>query len=292
MYVTIREDYPAKVIGQGWSELKIGGNNIGFLQIPLLTSLRGTMKRKDDNCAYWRLSFFSGSPFEVGLFVTLSEDKIEKNGAKAQAIWQNLTNPQPSPESVLNASKWLRGSNTLGLDAYTERNNLFVAIDGSGFSMLSEPLHKGMFERTVLLLALACAYQIRMESLTNELACWDGNYSNLTALAIRASEFNARYYFRNPVALKNVKLPYIWDDLADRMRIHEQDTELNDQLRALYQIINEKQRSNDEKQRNKDNARWQRISFALGVISAVQVFGLIPESVRNVWFDKLLALLH
>lgn len=285
MYVTIREDNSTKATGQGWSELKIGGNNIGFLKMPLLSSLRGTMKKKDANCTYWRLKFFSGSAFEVVLFVTLSEDQIEKSGAKAQAIWQGFANNQPSQETVLIASQWLRGSNTLGLDAYTERNNRFVAIDGSGFSMLSESLHKGMFERAVLLLALACAYQVRMKSLTNELACWDGKHGNITSLAVKASEFNAKYYFKHPVALKNIELPYFWDGLAERMRLHEQDTELNDQIRALHQIIN-------EIQRNKDNTRWQRIGLVLGIISAVQVFGLIPESVRNGWVDKLIAFLN
>lgn len=280
-YVTIRRDNDSKVKGKDWEALTISNNKISFLQEPLLRSLDAQMKKTDQG-EYWSLCFFRGSEFEVKLFVCISQNELDKSNCDAKAIWQNLSEEKPNDESVKRASQWLRGSSTLTIDAYKHKNNRYLAIDGSGISMISTFSLQSTFMRSLLLLSLATAYRIRMEALTNELAyCKEGS-KELTRLAAKASKFNAKHYFRHPVALKNIELPYIWDEIASRMRINEQDDELNQQLTALYQIVNEIQIS-------KENNRWQLISLALGVISAVQVIGLIPESIREKWMEYLLS---
>lgn len=285
VFVTIREADNNKAKGNGWIDFKIDDKNVNFLQAPLLKTLRASMKKVDSTCTYWSLCFFSGSEFEVDLFVTLSQTKLDKKNAISIAIWQSLEGMEAPAQAVLNsASQWLRGSNTLCIDAYQQRNNRYLALDGNGLSMISEAHAQSTFERSVLLLALATAYQIRMEALTNELASWGGCNKELAQLSEKASKFNAMFYFRHPAVLKGVELPIVWDEIAKRMRINEQDLELNEQLRALHQIIN-------EKHRNATNNRWQIISLALGIISAVQVLGLLPETLRNSWFYQLTGLL-
>lgn len=282
MFVTISEANNNKIKGQGWTDLKINNKNVSFLQAPLLKSLKATMKRVDTTCTYWNLVFFSKSEFEVNLFVTFRQNKADKINPIAIAIWQELNSNEPTPHPTMlnNASLWLRGSNTLSLDKYQQRHNRYLAVDGNGLSMLADSSSQPTFERAVLLLALASAYQIRMEALTNELASWSGCHKELASLVEKASEFNAKYYFRHPAVLNGVELPIVWDAIAERMRINEQDFELHEQLRALHQIIN-------EKHRNVTNTRWQLITLTLSIISAVQIVGLVPEPLRNSWFYKL-----
>lgn len=278
-YVTIRRDNDSKVKGKDWEALMISGNKIAFLQEPLLRSLDAQMKKTDQG-EYWRLCFFRGSEFEVKLFVCISQNEPEKGNYDAKAIWQHLAEEQPIDELAKKASQWLRGSNTLTTDAYQLKSNRYLAVDGSGLSMISTFNLQSTFMRSLLLLSLATAYQIRMEAITNELAyCKEGS-KELTSLTAKASKFNAKYYFRHPVALKNIELPYIWDEIASRMRINEQDDELNQQLTALYQIVN-------EIQNKRQNTRWQLITLTLSIISAVQILGLVPEPLRNSWFYKL-----
>lgn len=298
MFVTISEHQENKTSRDKWEPLAIGAKSIAFLQKPLLERFHGQMTRIGES-TFWHLKFFDQTEYKVELFVSFHAERPEKIKGVAKAVWQGVVSGQPSPEQVMIASKWLRGSTTLQLEDYEDRGDLLWSIDGAGFSMFSEGTQYARFERAVLLLALACAYRLRLQALINELADWDNDPLRLTKLVRRATEFNARCYFRHPVLMDRTELPYVWDRMAERMRLQAINEELLDQLRSLHELIaaderervaQERERARDEMERTryKETIRWQIVGLAIGVISLIQVVSLLPESIRDPWVIKIL----
>ena len=284
MFVAILRNDPTKETGSKWSELAIADKPVGFLRKPLLSQFSGSMLILDGRPRYWRLSFFKGTAHTVDLFVAFHEEEPEtkKDDLLARGIWQAIKGSGPDDQEVRTASQWLRRSNSLTLDCYDQRADRWVCADGAGLSMFTPTLQKPTFERAVVLLALCCAYQLRIEALVNELAEWDNKLKSLDGLARTASEFNARCYFQHPVKLESTELPIIWDQIAERMRLDVLDEELMGQVNTLHALASDLLRS-------KEQRRWNFIGSVLAVISALQVFSLIPESVRDPWIYRMLS---
>lgn len=298
MFVTISKHQENKNHSDKWDNLTIGGKPIAFLQQPLLNQFEGKVNRAD-KATFWYLEFFKNTEYKIELFVSFHTEKPEKIKCISKAIWQEASSGRPSQEQVEIASRWLRGSSTLRLKDYEDRGDLLWSFDGTGFSMFSDDIQYPRFERAVLLLALACAYRLRLQALINELADWDNDPLRLTKLVRRATEFNARCYFRHPVLMDRTELPYVWDRMAERMRLQAINEELLDQLRSLHELIaaderervaQERERARDEMERarHKETIRWQRVGLAIGVISLIQVVSLLPESIRDPWVIKIL----
>jgi hypothetical protein len=298
MFVTISEHQKNKTNRDKWEPLAIGAKSIAFLQKPLLERFHGQMTRIGES-TFWHLKFFDQTEYKVELFVSFHAERPEKIKGVAKAVWQEVVSGQPSPDQVVIASKWLRGSTMLQLKDYEDRGDLRWSVDGAGFSIFSEGTQYARFERAVLLQALACAYRLRLQALINDLASWDSDPSRLGGLARRATEFNARCYFRHPVLMDRTELPYIWDKMVERMRLQSINAELLDQLHALHELIaadereraaqeRERVRSEMERARYKEERRWQMVSLAIALISAIQVVSLLPEAARVAWVIKFL----
>lgn len=298
MFVTISDRQENKAVSGKWEPLMIGGKAIRFMQQPLLDGFQGQMTGEGEPTR-WHLKFFDQTEHEVELFVSFHAEIPKKIEGFAKAIWQEVSGQSPSQDQLIAASRWLRGSTTLRLDDYEWQGDLLWSVDGAGFSMFSEGTQCARFERAVLLQALACAYRLRLQALINDLASWDNAPSRLGGLARRATEFNARCYFRHPVLMDRTELPYMWDKMVERMRLQSINAELLDQLRALHELIaadereraaQERERVRDEMERAryKEGRRWQMASLAIALISAIQVVSLLPESVRDAWAIKFL----
>ena len=283
MYVTISMNDSSREVGRQWSELAIDGKPVGFLRKPLLSQFSGSMLLQEGKPKYWRLTFFKEADYTVDLFVAFHDEKPKTpKDCLAKGIWQAVAGGEPDDEQRSKASKWLRESNSLKLSSYDQRADRWVCMDGAGLSMFTPPLEKSTFERAVVLLALGCAYQLRIESLVNELAEWDNKLKSLDGLARKASEFNARCYFQHPAKLESTELPIIWDQIAARMRLDVLDKELMDQVNTLHALASDLLRA-------KEQRRWNFIGSALAVISALQVLNLIPESARDPWIYRMLS---
>lgn len=284
IFVTIALNNHEREIGSDWEPLKIDGKAIGFLQQPLLNGLK-SLAKSGNGCRYWRLRFFDNTEFSVDLLITLSDSEPEHCGEIARAIWQQLNNgSEPTEEQILAASLWLRNAKSLKRDNYEERSNRLICIDGNGLSMFSTALEKATFERAVVLLALACAYRIKIEELVNTLSAWTKDSTDLAALARRACSFNARCYFRHPVQMKYIELPLIWDRLSERFRLNEFDAELTEQTNLLYQLVTDQERA-------KEQRWWQLVGTILALISAMQVLGLLFQETFNSWGRWIVGLL-
>lgn len=282
IFVTIAPNNDDRAIGGKWVDLKIAERAVGFLQEPLLKGFKATTK-EGEGARYWRLQFFGNTEFKVDLFVSLTAEQPSARGT-ARAVWQEIKNGVPTEDQLNVASQWLRNAKSLKLDDYEERSSRWTCVDGSGVSMFSTGLERNTFERAVVLLALACAYRIRIEELMNTLSAWTNDYTELTRLARRASLFNALCYFRHPVQMRGTELPIIWDRMSERFRLDEFDTELTEQTNLLHQLVT-------DQQRDKEQRRWQRVGVMLGLISAVQVLSLFSEETRNGWWTAVLGLI-
>lgn len=282
-YVTISklQDLPTK--GE-WTDIAIAGHSIKFLQSPLLDHFSGKMNQSGDS-TYWKLHFFDKTEHEVGLFVSFRPGPPKQTAELlAKAIWQATT----GETTLQGASQWLRGSHALKREDYEDRGNLLLGVDGAGISVFSEESQRSRFERAVLLLALACAYRHRIETLVAELASWDSDCAELSKLARKATAFNARCYFRHPVLMERVELPYIWDKIADRMRLQSLNQELLDQLHMLLQLIaaDERDHAATEREnahraleyaRDRESRRWQIVQIILILIPALQIIGFFLD---------------
>lgn len=286
MYVTIREHNENSQPSQTTTPLTINNKEIKFFNKALLSQFRGEVltSKTATSVDIWRLAFFVGTPFTVSLTVEFSESEPNSN-CLAKAIWQPLQNGNNAPGiSELNAaSQWLRKSNSLKLADYEERNSRWVAVDGAGISMFSPEYQKEQFHRVVILLALACAYRTKIDELVSELSLWNNKRTTITKLAQKANEFAARCYFRHPIKLNNVDLPIIWEQTAKRLKLSDFYAELIDQTNNLNQLV-------ADENRDKENRRWQLIGVFLGLISTVQIIGLVPDDVRAHWWALLINL--
>lgn len=298
MFVTISDRQENKAVSGKSEPLMIGGKAIRFMQKPLLDGFHGQMTGAGEPTS-WHLKFFDQTEHEVELFVSFYAEIPKKIEGVAKAIWQEVSGESPSQDQLIAASRWLRGSTTLRLDDYEWQGDLLWSVDGAGFSMFSEGTQYARFERAVLLLALVCAYRLRLQALINDLAAWDNNPSRLAELARRATEFNARCYFRYPVLMDRNELPHIWEKMVERMRLQSINDELLEQLRALHELIaadereraaqeREQVRAEMERARYKEERRWQMVSLAIALISAIQVVSLLPEAVRVAWVIRFL----
>jgi len=281
-YAVVRRHDNEKRRGSNWTTLMINGSNIGFLQEPLLGErFIAQEKQNHDGDIYWYLCFFSGTPDQTELFVHLSQNEPDTKDALACAIWQAIDDSGPSPAAYERASKFIRSSKSLTKEHYSESAGRLFAADGAGFSMMSPKKQRGTFLRSVIILALACAYRLRIESLVNALSEIPLRGSLAGNLARKTSEFNARCYFRYPVKLQWHALAEIWEAISTKLRIDDRNQELIEQARQLYELI-----SADERQR--EERRWQIIGFLLSMISALQVLSLFSEQTRAHWWSAIM----
>lgn len=292
LYAVVRQDNESRKKEDHWQPLQIDGKDIKMLQEPILMAFHGSMRVTGPAAGatgsrkFWKLVFFAGTPYEERLFVAFGEDSKKSEQVLGQGVWQTLTGKgrEPTSEQVALASQWLRDSGTLSLDHYRNRAGRFSCADGNGVSLFSSEREPLAFERTMLLVALAVAYRTQLEKLMNELASCDRNPKTLSALAQKASEFNARCYFRHPVTLSRVEAPLMWRDISERMQLDNLDQEMMEQVRTLHDITSSRAQV-------RENRRWQWVGLGLAVISAVQVISVFPEAVRDRWMYALLSFL-
>lgn len=284
-----QDSIPSTLRDSTWQALKIDGSDIKFLQPALLEQFRAD-QTEGRGCTWWRLVFFAGTSSETVLYVFLRDGDTEAGtSCLAKAFWQRVDGADGAPtgSQLQAASRWLRGSCALTRDHYThdEATGQWTVVDGKGLvAFTKDKTRPGQFERYVILLALSVAYRLRFETLMNALAEKGAGATKLVRLAKEASQFNAQSYFRYPVKLINTQLPGIWERIAKRHQLHAINDELNQQIHALYQILNEENRA-------RENRRWQWIGMLLGAISALQILGLFSEATRQRWWEALVALL-
>ncbi|MCE5361339.1 hypothetical protein [Candidatus Igneacidithiobacillus taiwanensis] len=279
-YVTISQDIMPDKRGDGWEELKIASGSVQFFQDPILSGFRGYMLESKGS-RLWKIRFFEGSDFKESLFVRFSRTEPEKDNEHLfQAFSDEFSGDTPSPDQVERASQWLRESNSILLKDYTTKNANYLFLDGHGLATFSKGSKSNSsedcparFQRYIILLCLCAAYKLRIEKLINELAEAQDDCTKLNEIIKNAYRFSARHYFRHPVRMKNIELPFVWDEIRDRMRLQEYFDEFLSQASALHHLVADEER---ERQRAHQEKLSNRMTLALVLLALLTLVESLP----------------
>lgn len=267
-YVTInlRPDF---VEDDTWEPLKIDGRSVRFLQGSLLDGFHGRMKSSDEHGLHWFIQFFSYTEFSVNVEIIFSDKKPNERSMLFNVIWQKAKSDRLSVEEVELASQWIRESKTLDADCYNCISSYWVAVDGSGLSMISKAHQYNSFERVVLLTCLCISYRCILEKFISKLSHVNvSDYNELSKLFMDVNIFNLKWYFRFPVLLKNNEVPFLWDYLSGRFKINEHYDEVGDQLRSIHALVSQMHR---DEEANKWNVITSKLSIYLVFLTFVLV---------------------
>ena len=202
-------------------------------------------------------------------------------------IWQAL----PFGASlVANASKYMRGTNSLTAADFEERGGRRLSVEPRGLALISDAKNVStIFQRYCMLLALVRAYQFAIDSAVDalaELAAQPASAAaskKLSALRRDSLVFAARFLFARPVRLDTVDLRFVWARLSDVNHLRESHLELSEQLDAVHSLL-----LHDEEKR--DNAREKRgqywltlIGLMLAMISLLSLVDVTPEKLSTFW---------
>ncbi len=308
--------------------LKINGGDVAFLKNPLKEGARFCEVKINGFSKVWVLEFFRGSPFSVTMIAVFREfgssylDQVGglSNGTDVSFIDKQDNELKESAEKCLGvrtggvqtshillrsadtlseevfrmASKWVRGSWTLRQDSYREHSQRYVAVDGKGLSMVApasgHPQLHAQFERSLILFALGQAYQIAIDRISAELAEACEQLPRLRSLYHDLLIFNAKFFFRYPVKLKNIELPFIWEQIHERFALSQLNTELLAQTEAVKGLLDEEARRRDEMVRQRAARRESRVNFGLtvigvliGLLSLLTLVEITPEMLTEFW---------
>ena len=263
------------------SHLKINQNNIVFLQSALLATCEFILL-KDQR---WLLIFFKENQrFKQQLLVdfidypenstnitTTEFEKYLKNQALnwqdadliSRAAFISCHNHPPNEEETALASLGVRNTRAIQKTALHESTTHFSHIDGRGLMFLNLMGQDNQhFQRHIILMALAHAYLMAMEVMSNELANAVGAHSDQTESALRAlyldiAGFNARYVFYRPVKSQNTGLAAAWQRIDHALGVSQTNSELSKQINAAHYILN---LDTDKKlaQQEKQQLAWQQ----------------------------------
>lgn len=138
-----------------------------------------------------------------------------------------------------------------------------VCTEKGFFFQIIEPYYYALYERYILMYGLLLAYQISLEIFINELAFFTiENMPALEQLRKECAQFNAIFYFTNPIKPGNTNLRPAWNKLMRPFNIETLTSELTDQLEAVTQIHHiEQERERREKEQLEQKARFVREKF-------------------------------
>lgn len=168
------------------------------------------------------------------------------------SCWVNNEFPQDNLNEFVGI---FLGDRTLG-----PIESALVCTEKGFFFEIIEPYHYAIYERYILMYGLLLAYQISLEIFINELAFFTiENVPALEQLRKECAQFNAIFYFTNPIKPGNYNLRPAWNKLMRPFNMETLASELTDQLEAVTQIHHiEQEREQREKERLEQKARLAR----------------------------------
>lgn len=176
------------------------------------------------------------------------------------------------------ASQFIRGSGTLDKEQLKELPNEWRSIDGRGLALFGKKSNfVAQAKREIFLVMFGIAYYRALQQINDDLATMLlGKYDieQLDELYKDASEFNACYYFHNPIEFSRYPTFKAWQDIREAYHLQAKNQEVTSQLVQVHQILSYRQ----QKQENQiSETRNNRLAFlgillsALGIIEVIDV---------------------
>lgn len=175
------------------------------------------------------------------------------------------------------ASKFIRKSETLNEEELKELPNEWRSLDGRGLVLFGKNCFVAQAKREIFLVMLGLAYYRALQQINDELArMLLENYTieQLDELYKDASEFNACYYFHNPIEFFRYPTFKAWQDIREAYHLQAKNQEVTSQLVQVHQILSYRQQ---KKENQISETRNNRLAFlgillsALGIIEVIDV---------------------
>ncbi|MDF7675233.1 hypothetical protein PT286_00535 [Neisseriaceae bacterium ESL0693] len=202
------------------------------------------------NKSGWWLYFFRGEAYEQVFYVGFQKleemiSDIKANKPPAGYSWPVATLVFSKvndnlPQVCEHTSKLLYGSCTIQHQDLYETRTHYGHVSGRGMQYLAKWSDDQQFLRHVLLHALAHAYLLSMEQLSNQLANMlvaQKSDDDLRALYKTMAEFNAKSFFHQPVKLGNSATCEAWVRINQVLGITESNRELSAQVSQAHDIF-------------------------------------------------------
>lgn len=305
------------------SPLKIDEGDIRIFRDTLLAQMR-LLK----NAQGWWLEFFPQGRWVQRFFVDFvflqnPADKLADTMVLHKKYWRpvaKLAYAELSPDQAAveaedlaaacaDTSRMTRNSAAVRVEDLYEALTHYGYVNGRGTQYISKLTGRlPLFERHVLLHALAHAYLLTQEKLSEALAehlAGERSEAALRTLYMDVAMFNATSFFRQPVKRRNAPTCQAWSRIDQALGIHESHAELFKQVETAHYIygLDEEKRTRQQAEaqarKEKEAARrkaeqdaWRerrekRRDLALTVIGLLLALASAPgaiEAVQDWWF--------
>ena len=281
------------------------GNNINLFN-PILKktiSIQGESESENEYDS-WIATFFKDSQYAQTLELEVVDKEnykqIPQDLKKDIARIVVITNTDESDEGMKTfgddiekyceeASQFIRGSNSLKFGNLTQISNGWRHIDGRGLLIVNKYRCIKQSKRATLLLMLAIGYYQAFQNINEQLAevlSLPHNVDRVDELFSIASEFDARYYFFNPIQVSNFHTYKCWENIRDAYDLQLKYLETNEQIQQVHLILNHRTQKKEEAvrhiQQEKDD-KWTKKITTFAVI--LSVLGLIEVAhTLKEWF--------
>lgn len=94
----------------------------------------------------------------------------------------------------------------------------------------------------------------------------------LKKVYIQMAEFNAKFFFHQPVLLKNASLTQTWQSIDDALRVHHTAKELLDKMTNVYHILNLDNEQKRQQKQDKINQKWMIIGLVISLLGLLELF--------------------
>jgi hypothetical protein len=193
-------------------------------------------------------------------------------------------------DGLIYASQFLRGTNSLTMAEFEERNSRKLAIDPRGMALFGKVKNIELIARRyVILLALLRAYQYAIDSAVDLLAALVAQPASLPASAELSAlqrdslVFAARFLFARPVRLDTVDLRYVWERLAQVHHLQESHQELTEQLSAVHALLLHDEEKREALREKRAQLWLALIGILLALISLLGLVEVTPDKLVAFW---------
>lgn len=187
------------------------------------------------------------------------------------------------------SSQFIRGSGTLAEEELKELSNEWRSIDGRGLILLGKEFcslkdFPESATREIFLVMLGIAYYRALQQINDELATMllgEYDIEKLDELYKDASEFNACYYFHNPIEFSRYHSFQAWQDIREAYHLQAKNQEVTSQLSQVHQILSYRQQKTENQISETRNRRLALLGIVLSILSLIEVVDVL----RN-WFSS------
>ena len=275
---------------------KLGSSKLKIFNSILTDTLEIKEEYKENALNNWTVTFFNDSVFEQTIALKVVDENYftkayssncykenEDLQVASVALYDNFSNSECKNNIIKRASKFVCNNVALNEASFTNAPSELRYVDGKGMIILKkyQSTNKNLDQpkREVLLLMLAIAYHQAFQEIGEGLASAlekSVEFDEIEELYENAAQFNARYYFFNPVKIKNYHTFVCWEHIRESYQLEKQYREVNEQIKQVHSILSHRRKQREEKEnfeRQQENETWYKNITILGVI--LSLFGLL-----------------